>query len=153
MIEIPSAVLAADSLARRVKFFSIGTNDLIQYSLAVDRLNEKIAHLYEPTHPAIVRLLKTTVESGRRNGIRVAVCGEMAGDPALVPLLLGLGVDELSVAIPAVPRVKFLIRRIKVSEARELAEFALNCESGSEILARSQDLARRIAPSLFDNQT
>ena len=153
MIEIPSAVLAADSLARRVKFFSIGTNDLIQYSLAVDRLNEKIAHLYEPTHPAIVRLLKTTVESGRRNGIRVAVCGEMAGDPALVPLLLGLGVDELSVAIPAVPRVKFLIRRIKVSEARELAEFALNCESGSEILARSQDLARRIAPSPFDNQT
>jgi phosphotransferase system enzyme I (PtsI) len=152
MIEIPSAVLAADSLARRVKFFSIGTNDLIQYSLAVDRLNEKIAHLYEPTHPAIVRLIKATVEAGHRNGIWVGVCGEMAGDPALVPLLLGLGVDELSAAFSIVPQVKFLIRRLKLEEARELAEFALNCESGPEILARSTALARKIAPGLFENQ-
>jgi len=152
MIEIPSAVLAADSLAKRVKFFSIGTNDLIQYSLAVDRLNEKIAHLYEPTHPAIVRLIKATVEAGHRNGIWVGVCGEMAGDPALVPLLLGLGVDELSAAFSIVPQVKFLIRRLKLEEARELAEFALNCESGSEILARSTALARKIAPGLFENQ-
>jgi len=152
MIEIPSAVLTADSLARRVKFLSIGTNDLIQYSLAVDRLNEKIAHLYEPTHPAIVRLIKATVEAGQRNGIWVGVCGEMAGDPTLVPLLLGLGVEELSVAVSAVPQVKYLIRRLKLSEARELAEFALNCESGSEILEQSQALARRIAPGLFDNQ-
>ena len=153
MIEIPSAVLSADSLARRVKFFSIGTNDLIQYSLAVDRLNEKIAHLYEPTHPAIVRLIKSTVDAGRRNGIWVGVCGEMAGDPTLVPLLLGLGVDELSATVSAVPQIKFLIRRLKLSEGRELAEFALNCESGPEILARSQELARRIAPSLFENQS
>ena len=153
MIEIPSAVLTADSLAKRVGFFNIGTNDLIQYSLAVDRLNEKIAHLYEPTHPAIVRLIHATVEAGRRNGIWVGVCGEMAGDPALVPLLLGMGVDELSVAVSAVPQVKFLIRRLKSSEARELAQFALNCENGSEILARSQALAQRIAPSLFENQS
>jgi len=153
MIEIPSAVLSADSLARRVRFFSIGTNDLIQYSLAVDRLNEKIAHLYEPTHPAIVRLIKSTVDAGRRNGIWVGVCGEMAGDPTLVPLLLGLGVDELSATVSAVPQIKFLIRRLKLSEGRELAEFALNCESGPEILARSQELARRIAPSLFENQS
>ena len=152
MIEIPSAVLTADSLAKRVKFLSIGTNDLIQYSLAVDRLNEKIAHLYEPTHPAIVRLIKATVEAGRRNGIWVGLCGEMAGDPALVPLLLGLDVDELSAAFSVVPQVKFLIRRLKLSEARQLADFALNCESGSEILARSQALARRIAPGLFENQ-
>ncbi|PYK59310.1 MAG: phosphoenolpyruvate--protein phosphotransferase [Verrucomicrobia bacterium] len=152
MIEIPSAVLTADSLAKRVKFLSIGTNDLIQYSLAVDRLNEKIAHLYEPTHPAIVRLIKATVEAARRNGIWVGVCGEMAGDPALVPLLLGLDVDELSAAFSVVPQVKFLIRRLKLSEARQLADFALNCESGSEILARSQALARRIAPGLFENQ-
>ncbi|PYL01182.1 MAG: phosphoenolpyruvate--protein phosphotransferase [Verrucomicrobia bacterium] len=152
MIEIPSAVLAADSLAKRVKFFSIGTNDLIQYSLAVDRLNEKIAHLYEPTHPAIVRLIKATVDAGHRNGIWVGVCGEMAGDPTLVPLLLGLGVDELSAAFSVVPQVKFLIRRLKMSEARELAEFALNCECGSEILARSQELAQRIAPGLLENQ-
>jgi phosphoenolpyruvate-protein phosphotransferase (PTS system enzyme I) len=152
MIEIPSAVITADSLAKRVKFFSIGTNDLIQYSLAVDRLNERIAHLYEPTHPAIVRLIRATVEAGQRNGIWVGVCGEMAGDPTLVPLLLGMGVDELSVAVSAVPQIKFLIRRLKMSEARELAEFALNCESGSEILARSQALTRRIAPNLFEDQ-
>ena len=145
MIEIPSAVLTADLLAKRVKFFSIGTNDLIQYSLAVDRLNEKIAHLYEPTHPAIVRLIKTAVEAGHRHGIWVGVCGEMAGDPTLVPLLLGLGVDELSVAVSAVSQVKFLIRHLNLGEARDLAEFALNCECGSEILERSQALARRIA--------
>jgi phosphotransferase system enzyme I (PtsI) len=151
MIEIPSAVLTADALAKRVKFFSIGTNDLIQYSLAVDRLNEKIAHLYEPTHPAMVRLIRATVEAGRRNSIWVGVCGEMAGDPALVPLLLGLGVDELSVAISVVPQIKFLIRRLKLADARDLAEFALNCESGPEILARSQALARRLAPSLFED--
>src|ERR1044071_110722 len=151
MIEIPSAVLTADALAKRVKFFSIGTNDLIQYSLAVDRLNEKIAHLYEPTHPAMVRLIRATVEAGRRNTIWVGVCGEMAGDPALVPLLLGLGVDEISVAISVVPQIKFLIRRLKLAVARDLAEFALNCESGPEILARSQALARRLAPSLFED--
>jgi phosphoenolpyruvate-protein phosphotransferase (PTS system enzyme I) len=145
-------VTTPDSLAKRVKFFSIGTNDLIQYSLAVDRLNERIAHLYEPTHPAIVRLIRATVEAGQRNGIWVGVCGEMAGDPTLVPLLLGMGVDELSVAVSAVPQIKFLIRRLKMSEARELAEFALNCESGSEILARSQALTRRIAPNLFEDQ-
>jgi phosphoenolpyruvate-protein phosphotransferase (PTS system enzyme I) len=106
MIEIPSAAVAAESLAKRVKFFSIGTNDLIQYSLAVDRLNEKIAHLYEPTHPAILRLIKMTTEAGRRNGVWVGVCGEMAGDPVLTPLLLGLGVSELSAAPSVVPQLK-----------------------------------------------
>ena len=152
MIEIPSAALIADSLAKRVKFFSIGTNDLIQYSLAVDRMNEKIAHLYEPTHPAIVRLIKTTVDAARRNNIRVAVCGEMAGDPVLAPLLLGLGVDELSAAPPLVPQLKFMVRRLKTPEMQALAEFAMNCESASEILVRCQDLARQSAPSLFENK-
>ena len=142
----------ADSLAKRVKFFSIGTNDLIQYSLAVDRMNEKIAHLYEPTHPAIVRLIKMIVDAAHQHGVRVSVCGEMAGDPVLVPLLLGLGVDELSAAPPLVPQVKFIIRRLKLSEAKELAEFALNCEAAADILARCQDLARQIAPSLFDGK-
>jgi phosphoenolpyruvate-protein phosphotransferase (PTS system enzyme I) len=152
MIETPSAAVVADSLAKRVKFFSIGTNDLIQYSLAVDRMNEKIAHLYEPTHPAIVRLIKMTVDAAHQHGVRVSVCGEMAGDPAMVPLLLGLGVDELSAAPPLVPQIKFIIRRLKLSEAKELAAFALNCESAADILARCQELARQVAPSLFDGK-
>ena len=147
MIETPSAVIVADSLAKRLKFFSIGTNDLIQYSLAVDRMNENIAHLYEPTHPAIVRLIKATVEAAHRHKIPVSVCGEMASDPVLTPLLLGLGVDELSVAPPLVPPVKFLIRRLKLTEAKELADFALECESAAEILARCQELAGRLRPA------
>lgn len=149
MVEIPSAVLAADALAKRVKFFSLGTNDLIQYTLAVDRMNDRISHLYTPTHPAILRLIKATVDAAHQHGIWAGVCGEMAGDPALVPLLLGLGVDELSASAPLVPRVKFLIRRLKLSEARELAGFALNCESSAEILARSRALAQQAAPNLF----
>ena len=152
MIEIPSAVMIADALARRVKFFSIGTNDLIQYSLAVDRLNEKIAPLYEPTHPAILRLIAMTVEAGRRHGIWTGVCGEMAGDPVLVPLLLGLGVEELSVLPTVLPAVKHLIRRMKMSEARALAEFALGHDSGAEILARTQAFARQCAPDLFEGR-
>jgi phosphotransferase system enzyme I (PtsI) len=149
MIEIPSAALAADALARRCKFFSLGTNDLIQYSLAVDRLNERIAHLYEPTHPAVLRLIKMTADAAHQAGIWCGVCGEMAGDPALTPLLLGLGVDELSTAPSLVPQVKFLIRRLELGQAKELAEFALNCESGTEILERSQALAKTAAPGLF----
>jgi phosphoenolpyruvate-protein phosphotransferase (PTS system enzyme I) len=152
MIETPSAAIVADSLAKRVKFFSIGTNDLIQYSLAVDRMNEKIAHLYEPTHPAIVRLIKMIVDTAHANGVRVGVCGEMGGDPVLTPLLLGLGVDELSAAPPLVPQIKFIIRRLKMSEAKDLAAFALNCEAASEILGRCQELARQIAPSLFESK-
>ncbi len=153
MIETPSAALVADSLAKRLKFLSLGTNDLIQYTLAVDRMNEKIAHLYEPTHPAILRLIKTTVDAAHKNKIWVGVCGEMAGDPLLAPLLLGLGVDELSATPALVPPVKFLIRRLKMSEAKELADFALNCESGAEILSRAQVLAKDIAPGLFETKT
>jgi phosphotransferase system enzyme I (PtsI) len=151
MVEIPSAALAADILAKHVKFFSIGTNDLIQYSLAVDRLNEKIAHLYEPTHPAILKLIKMTADAAKKQGIWCGVCGEMAGDPMLTPLLLGLGVEELSAAPPVLPWVKLLIRRLKMSDAKELAEFALNCESGREILERSQAMAQSVAPGLFDH--
>lgn len=150
MVEIPSAALIADTLARRVRFFSLGTNDLIQYALAVDRLNEKIAHLYEPTHPAILALIRMTIEAAHRHSIWAGVCGEMASDPALVPLLLGLGVDELSVTPPMVPQIKFLIRRLKMSEARELAEFALKCESSTEILDRCRELVQRVAPNLFE---
>ena len=150
MIEIPSAALIADSLAKRVKFFSIGTNDLIQYALAVDRLNDKIAHLYEPTHPGILRLIKMTVDAGLAHGIWTGICGEMAGDLTAVPLLLGLGVTELSVTPSMVPRVKMLIRSIEMSEARKLAEFALDSDSPKEILARAEALAKAAVPSFFE---
>ena len=153
MIEIPSAALIADTLAQRVKFFSIGSNDLIQYTLAADRTNEKVSHLYEPTHPAILRLIKMTVDAAHKHGIWAGVCGEIAGDPFLTPLLLGLGVDELSAAPPVVAQVKYIIRRLKLTEAQALAEFALQCESPSEIFARCQKLARETAPSLFENKT
>jgi phosphotransferase system enzyme I (PtsI) len=153
MIEIPSAALIADSLAKRVKFFSIGTNDLIQYTLAADRTNEKVSHLYEPTHPAILRLIKTTVDAAHRGGIWCGVCGEIAGDPVLAPLLIGLGVDELSAAPPVIDEVKYIIRRIKFSEAQALADFALQCESPTEIFARCLELARASAPSLFENKS
>ena len=152
MIEIPSAALIADAMGKRVKFFSIGTNDLIQYALAVDRMNEKIAHLYEPTHPAIIRLIKTTVDAARKNGISVSVCGEMAGEPIMTALLIGLGVDELSASPPLVPQIKYMVRRLKLSEAQALAEFALNSESATEILAKCQELAWQSAPSLFESK-
>jgi phosphotransferase system enzyme I (PtsI) len=150
MIEIPSAALIADSLAQRAKFFSIGSNDLIQYTLAADRTNEKVSHLYEPTHPAIIRLIKLTVDAAHKHGIWAGVCGEIAGDPVLVPLLLGLGVDKLSASPTVVAPVKYIIRRLKLSEAQSLAEFACQCESPTEILARCQQLARDTAPSLFE---
>lgn len=150
MIETPSAAMIADSLARRVKFFSIGTNDLIQYALAVDRLNEKIAHLYEPTHPGILRLIKATVDAGQAHGIWTGICGEMAGDLAAVPLLLGLGVSELSVTPSMVPRVKMLIRSVEMSEARKLAEYALDSDSPKEILSRAEALAKAAVPSFFE---
>jgi phosphotransferase system enzyme I (PtsI) len=152
MIEIPSAALASDILAKRASFFSLGTNDLIQYSMAVDRLNEKIAHLYEPTHPAILRLIKITVDAGKKEGIWTGICGEMASDPLLTPLLLGLGVTEFSVAPPLAPAIKYLIRHVKMSDAVELANAALQCESGADILEHSRTYARKVAPNLFINE-
>ena len=153
MVETPSAAMIADSLAKRVQFFSIGTNDLIQYSLAVDRLNEKIAHLYEPTHPGILRLIKATVDAGQAQNIWTGVCGEMASDIAMGPLLIGLGVGELSVVSSLVPRVKMLIRSIEMAKAQELATFALNNDSPSEILARAEALAKEAVPSFFEERT
>ncbi len=152
MIEIPSAALIAGALARKVKFFSIGSNDLIQYTLAIDRGNEKVTHLYQPTHPAILQLIKMTVDAAHKHGIWTGVCGEIGGDPVLVPLLIGLGVDELSCAPAVIPEVKYIIRRIKLAEAQALAEFALGCDSPSEIYTRCIELARATAPSLFDNK-
>jgi len=141
MIEIPSAALCANVLASEVDFFSIGTNDLIQYTLAVDRVNEKIAHLYEPTHPAILRLLRMIAEAAHAHHIWVGVCGEMAGDVALVPLLLGLGMDELSAGATSVPRVKRAVQSLAIPECRELVEETLKLNTSSEILSRCLELA------------
>jgi phosphotransferase system enzyme I (PtsI) len=152
MIEIPSAVLIADALAARVKFFSIGSNDLIQYTLAIDRGNERVTHLYQPTHPAVLRLIKMTVDAAHAKGIWAGVCGQIAGDPVLAPLLIGLGVDELSCAPGVIDEVKYMIRRLKLAEAKALAEFALGCESPTEIAARCMEFARQTAPSLFENK-
>jgi phosphotransferase system enzyme I (PtsI) len=141
MIEIPSAAISANVLASEVDFFSIGTNDLIQYTLAVDRVNEKLAHLYEPTHPAILRLLKMVADAAHANHIWVGVCGEMAGDVALIPLLLGLGIDELSASASRVPRVKRAVQSLAIPECRELVEETLKLNTASEILARCLELA------------
>ena len=141
MIEIPSAAICANVLASEVDFFSIGTNDLIQYALAVDRVNEKIAYLYEPTHPAILRLLKMIADAAHAHHIWVGVCGEMAGDVALIPLLLGLGMDELSAGATLVPRIKRAVQSLAIPECRELVEEILKLNTGSEILARCLELA------------
>src|SRR6266567_4553704 len=143
MIEIPSAAISADVLARKVDFFSIGTNDLIQYALAVDRVNERIAHLYEPTHPAVLRLLKMIADAAHAHHIWVGVCGEMAGDIALIPLLLGLGVDELSASSILVPRVKMAVRSLAMPECQQLVNEVLQLHTSSEILARCLDLATK----------
>ncbi len=143
MIEIPSAAISSDILAREVDFFSIGTNDLIQYALAVDRVNERIAHLYEPTHPAVLRLLKMIADAAHANNIWVGVCGEMAGDIALVPLLLGLGMDELSAGATLVPRVKRAVQSLALAECKQLVDETLALETPSEILDRCLELANQ----------
>ena len=150
MIETPGAVMIADTLASKVNFFSIGTNDLIQYSLAVDRTNDKIAHLYNPTHPGIIRSIRQVIVAAHKAGIHVGICGEMAGEPDFVPLLLGLGVDELSASAPLIPQVKYLIRRLKIEESRALAEQALTMQYSHEILEASRALMQRVAPEIVN---
>src|SRR3954466_8851652 len=136
MIEIPSAAQTADLLAKECAFFSIGTNDLIQYLLAIDRVNDRIAHLYEPTHPAILRTLRYIVDEAHRQKLPVSVCGEMAGDPVFAPLLLGLGVDCLSMSPSWLPSVKYLVRAMTMADARLLAVEALSMTSPKDIYAR-----------------
>ncbi|MBL7084515.1 MAG: phosphoenolpyruvate--protein phosphotransferase [Candidatus Omnitrophica bacterium] len=133
MIEIPSAALTCDILAREADFFSIGTNDLIQYAIAVDRVNEKIAYLYEPTHPAVLRLIKNIIDSGHRENIWVGMCGEMASEPAFALLLLGLELDEFSASSAAIPAIKRVIRSANFQQARELANQALTLTTGKEV--------------------
>jgi phosphotransferase system enzyme I (PtsI) len=133
MVEIPSAALSADSLARECDFFSIGTNDLIQYTLAVDRGNEKIAHLYQGFHPAVLKLIKETVDAARRNEIWVGLCGEMAGDPLATTLLVGMGVDELSTSAIAIPEIKKIIRSVIFEDAQRHAEETLRLSTIEDV--------------------
>ncbi len=125
MIEVPSAALTSDLLAKRVKFFSIGTNDLIQYTIAVDRLNERVAYLYQPFHPAILRLVRLVLENAKANGVRVEMCGEMAGDPRAFVLLLGLGLEHFSMSSGRIPEIKRIARSLKLSDTRILSEAVL----------------------------
>ena len=142
MIEIPSAAMCADRLAREIDFFSIGTNDLIQYAIAVDRVNERVAHLYEPTHPAVLKLLKMVADAAHDHDIWVGVCGEMAGDLALTPLLLGLGMDELSVGASLVPRVKRAVQSLTHGECQTLVSELLELDTSAAILRRCTDMAQ-----------
>lgn len=133
MIEVPSAVVIADLLAEESDFFSIGTNDLVQYALAVDRMNEAIAHLYEPFHPAVLRMLKQTADAAQRRGIPVSVCGEMAGDPAAIPLWLGLGVNELSMSAGSLLTVKERLLEADSDECSAILRQVMNCRTSEEI--------------------
>jgi len=148
MIEIPSAAIAADFLAREVDFFSIGTNDLIQYAIAIDRVNERVAHLYEPTHPGVVRLLKMVADAAHAHGIWVGVCGEMAGDVLLTPLLLGLGMDELSASATLVPRVKSAVQNLTMPECEQLLQEVLQLDNAGAVLERCVEVAQRHYPDL-----
>ncbi len=142
MIEVPAAALCAEEIARDVQFMSIGTNDLVQYTLAVDRLNDAVASLYEPTHPAVLRLIRHVVGVAHVAGLWVGVCGEMASDIVLVPLLLGLGIDELSAAASLVPRIKRAVQTLEIGVCRELAARALGSDSAADTLKACESLAR-----------
>lgn len=132
MVEVPSSCLISEILAKEVDFFSIGTNDLIQYTLAIDRVNEYVSYLYEPLHPAVLRLIKNTIDAAHKEGIEVALCGEMSSEPLYIPVLLGLGIDELSMNPYSIPRVKSVIRKLDHDYCRDLALHALGMKTGKE---------------------
>jgi len=144
MIEVPSAAMTADVLAKECDFFSIGTNDLIQYSLAVDRTNEKVAYLYEPGHPAVLRLIKKTIDAARQNDIWVGMCGEMSGEPIFSFLLLGMGLDRFSMSIPQVPKIKELISNINLKDAKAALQEALKLSTSKEVEKYLQSELKKI---------
>jgi phosphotransferase system enzyme I (PtsI) len=150
MIEVPSAATIADLLAVHVDFFSIGTNDLVQYTLAVDRVNERVSDLYQTTHPAVLRLIRNVVEAAHQKGVWVGICGEMAGDVAATPLLVGLGLDELSASSGQVARVKHAIRQLDAGECARLVQESL-MESDAEVIhERSLEFALHHYPEILE---
>ncbi|MGP1273698.1 MAG: phosphoenolpyruvate--protein phosphotransferase [Phycisphaerales bacterium] len=151
MVEVPSAALLAPTLAREADFFSIGTNDLVQYTLAVDRTNERVAGLFNPGHPAVLKLVRDIVRAGRRRGIPVSCCGEAAGQIPFVVLLLGLGVRTLSVTPSAAPVVKRLIRSVTAGQCEKIAKKAISFDSDSEVTMFVRDQLRKLLPAGFDN--
>ena len=152
MIEVPAAVIIADKLAEEVDFFSIGTNDLIQYSLAIDRANERLTYLYEPLHPAVLRLIKNVVDVAHQANVKVDMCGEMAGDPLCSLILLGLELDELSMNSLAIPRIKKIIRESTVEESKKLLKKALTFDTGSEVRAYVSDYMLKRFPEEFKSE-
>jgi len=150
MIEVPSAAIMAEQLAKEVDFFSIGTNDLIQYLLAADRTNENVANLYTPADPAVLRLIKQVVDAANKQGIEVSVCGEMGGDPVYVMLLVGLGLRCLSAGSVHVPEVKQLIRSFRIEEAKQVARTALQLETAREVNNYLREQTRRVLPEFED---
>jgi phosphotransferase system enzyme I (PtsI) len=152
MIEVPTAAIIADKLAREVDFFSIGTNDLIQYSLAIDRANERLTYLYEPLHPAVLRLIKKIVDAAHDAKIRVAMCGEMAGDPLCSLILLGLELDELSMNHLAIPRVKKIIRESTLQESKLLLKRAMSFNTAAEVRACVQEYMFERFPGEFQKE-
>jgi phosphotransferase system enzyme I (PtsI) len=133
MIEVPSAVMTADILAEKVDFFSIGTNDLIQYTIAIDRGNRHVAHLYQPLHPAMLRMIKRTCDAGKAKGIKTFMCGEMAGEPLYAPILMGLGVDELSMNPQSIPLVKNAIRSIRAASLKGFVDEVMYMTTPEEV--------------------
>ena len=150
MIEIPSAVTMAEILAQHVDFFSIGTNDLIQYALAIDRVNEHVAYMYQPFHPALIRMIRQVVNAARDAGISVSVCGEMAGDPFCVCILLSLGINELSMNARAIPIIKKIIRTISIEEARADFENVMRLSTAKEVQAHVSNRMKSLVPELAE---
>ena len=148
MIEIPSACLIADALAAKVDFFSIGSNDLVQYTLAVDRLNERVAYLYRPSHPAVMELIRLTVEAAKKHRIPVCVCGEIAADPRFTPILLGLGVLELSMSPNALAEVRGVIRKTSMLASEQLAKIALTSADPEDVMVLAKEHIQAVAPDI-----
>jgi phosphotransferase system enzyme I (PtsI) len=149
MVEVPSAAVMADSFAREVDFFSIGTNDLVQYTLAVDRTNERVAHLFNPAHPAVIKLIKDVARVGRRRHVPVSCCGESAGDPDFALLLIGLGLRTLSTTAASIPQLKRMVRSVSIEQCEKIARRALSFDSDVSVAAYLRDQARRIIPEAY----